>query len=123
MNVLKKTVAAIMLAFAFALPAVAANPVDINSADARTLAENLHGVGLGKAEAIVAYRTAHGPFKNAGQLSRVKGIGPKTIAKNRDVIMIGKPVPERVDSKLQDATPMAGQRRIDGRRPILRADS
>ncbi|MGA9341925.1 MAG: ComEA family DNA-binding protein [Rhodanobacteraceae bacterium] len=122
MNFLQKTIVALTLAFACMLPAVAANPVDINSADAKTLAENLHGVGLGKAEAIVAYRTAHGPFKNAGQLSRVKGIGPKTIAKNRDVIMIGKSTPERVDNH-ESELPVAGQRRSDERRPILRADS
>jgi competence protein ComEA len=73
---------------AFAVPAAAFAQVDINNADAKTLAESLDGVGLVKAEAIVAYREAHGPFRHAEDLKRVKGIGAKTIDANRDAIVI-----------------------------------
>ena len=62
--------------------------VDINHADARTLAESLDGVGLVKAEAIVAYRNAHGPFRTPEELTRVQGIGAKTVEANRDAIVI-----------------------------------
>lgn len=62
--------------------------VDINHADARTLAESLDGVGLVKAEAIVAYRNAHGPFRKPEDLARVQGIGAKTVEANRDAIVI-----------------------------------
>jgi competence protein ComEA len=62
--------------------------VDINHADARTLAESLDGVGLVKAEAIVAYRNAHGPFRKPEDLTRVRGIGAKTVEANRDAIVI-----------------------------------
>ena len=73
---------------ALALPAPAFAQVDINSADAKTLAESLDGIGLVKAEAIVAYREQHGPFRRAEDLKQVKGIGSKTLDANRDAIVI-----------------------------------
>ena len=63
--------------------------VDINTADAATLAAALNGVGLAKAEAIVAHRKEHGPFKSPEQLAEVKGIGLKLVEKNRDRIDVG----------------------------------
>jgi competence protein ComEA len=78
------------IALAFAAPAIAATQVDINSADARTLAQSLDGVGLSKAEAIVAYRTAHGPFRSTDDLAKVDGIGPRIIEENRSSIVFGK---------------------------------
>jgi competence ComEA-like helix-hairpin-helix protein len=41
----------------------------------------LSGVGPAKAERIVAFRTAHGPFKRVADLRRVKGFGYKTLKK------------------------------------------
>lgn len=61
---------------------VHADPVNINQADAMTISKNLKGIGLKKAEAIVEYRTKHGPFKKAEDLAKVKGIGDKTVATN-----------------------------------------
>lgn len=86
---LKTVLASLVLSLALALPAFAAGPVDINSADAKTLAEGLTGVGMSKAEAIVAYRTEHGPFANASELAQVKGIGDKLVERNRDNIVVG----------------------------------
>lgn len=71
-----------------ALPGFAGAQVDINHADARTLAESLSGVGLTKAEAIVAYRNDNGPFERIEDLAKVKGIGVKTIEANREAIVI-----------------------------------
>lgn len=85
---LSKTLSALVLTLAFALPALAATPVDVNHADANTIAQSLDGVGLGKAQAIVAYRDAHGPFKHAEDLEQVKGIGPATLARNHDAIKL-----------------------------------
>jgi competence protein ComEA len=82
-----------ILAFAQAVPAFGATQVDINSADAKTLAQALDGVGLVKAEAIVAYRNAHGPFESVDDLAKVKGIGPRIIEENREAIVFGKPAP------------------------------
>jgi competence protein ComEA len=45
-------------------------------------------VGLAKAEAIVEYRQKHGPFKNADELSLVKGIGERTVEINRSDIKV-----------------------------------
>ena len=67
----------------------AGNPVDINTADAVTLAEAIKGVGPAKAQAIVAYREKHGPFKSVDDLTLVSGIGTKTIENNRDNLTVG----------------------------------
>ena len=64
------------------------NSVNINTADAATLARVLDGVGLKKAEAIVAHREAHGRFDSAEDLARVKGIGEATVRRNADKIRI-----------------------------------
>ncbi len=62
--------------FAYAEPAV----VNINTADVATLA-SLNGIGQSKAEAIVAYREANGPFQSPEELANVKGIGSRTVEK------------------------------------------
>lgn len=74
-----------------ALPALAWAQVDLNRADAKMLAEAMTGVGLIKAEAIVAYRNAHGPFRSIDDLAKVKGIGAKTIAANRGAVVVIPP--------------------------------
>jgi competence protein ComEA len=84
-----------------ALPLVAlADPVNINTADAATLDRALKGVGPARAEAIVAYRKAHGPFKSIEELALVEGIGRRVIDDNREQLRVGtgaKPiVPKKV---------------------------
>ena len=72
------------------LPIVAmAGPVDINTANAETISAELKGIGLSKAKAIVEYRKKHGPFKNPGDLSLVKGIGERTVELNKADIKVG----------------------------------
>lgn len=68
--------------------ASAPRAVNINTADAATLAAALKGVGNAKAEAIIAHRKQHGPFKSAEQLAEVKGIGNSLVARNRDRIVV-----------------------------------
>jgi competence protein ComEA len=65
-----------------------AGPVDINKADAATIAKELNGIGLSRAEAIVAYREKNGSFKSADDLRKVKGIGAKTLERNRANIRV-----------------------------------
>ena len=65
-----------------------AGPVNVNTADAATLAKELKGVGPKLADAIVEYRQKHGPFKSADELALVKGIGAAAIAKNREFIRV-----------------------------------
>lgn len=66
-----------------------AEPVDINTADQQTLAEAIKGVGEKRAEAIIAYRDSHGPFKSVDELTLVKGIGLKIVEKNRENLVVG----------------------------------
>lgn len=68
--------------------ALASTPVNINTADAATLAQSLDGVGMAKAQAIVAWREANGAFESAEQLTEVKGIGASLIDRNRDAIQV-----------------------------------
>lgn len=64
--------------------------VDINTADAPTLAQEINGVGPDRAEAIVAYREKHGSFGSVEDLALVKGIGAKIVTKNKDTLSVGK---------------------------------
>ena len=84
-----KTSVRILAVLAVCMPFWAfAGPVDINTADAQTISEELEGVGLTKAQAIVDYRKKHGPFKSPEDLSLVKGIGDRTVELNRRNIKV-----------------------------------
>ena len=65
-----------------------AGPVNINTADAATLAAELTGVGPALAEAIVRDRAEHGNFDSPEALTRVKGIGERIVEMNRENIRI-----------------------------------
>jgi len=65
-----------------------AQPVDINKANAQEISDALKGVGLKKADAIVKYRQQHGAFSSVDELANVKGIGEKTIKKNKKNIYL-----------------------------------
>ncbi|MGB5580935.1 MAG: helix-hairpin-helix domain-containing protein, partial [Woeseia sp.] len=65
-----------------------AGPVNVNTANAEAISAELQGVGLSKAQAIVAYRNAHGPFKSVDDLALVKGIGARTVEINRKNIVV-----------------------------------
>ena len=67
-----------------------ASPVNINTADAQALSKNIKGIGLKKAQAIVAYREANGEFKKIEDLKKVKGIGNKLLEKNIGTIIVEK---------------------------------
>lgn len=78
---------AVALAAPFALHA--GQTVDINNADAETLAKVIDGIGMTKAQAIVDYRKANGPFQSVEGLAAVKGIGERTVERNRDRLSVG----------------------------------
>ncbi len=81
----------VLLALAVALGARAEEEarVDINTADAETIARVLVGVGQTKAEAIVAYREENGRFEDPEELARVRGIGEATVKRNESRILLG----------------------------------
>jgi competence protein ComEA len=80
-----------VLAFACGALSAAAGPVNINTADAAKLANELQGVGPALAEAIVADRQANGNFPNAEALTRVKGIGARIVEINKVNILVADP--------------------------------
>ena len=89
MNTLAKLIKSLLLAFAI----LASNPVlaeklNINTADAATIAAELNGVGESRAKEIVKYREQVGKFKTIEELENISGIGMKTIEKNRDKISL-----------------------------------
>jgi competence protein ComEA len=85
--------AALLLAFTLATAArsFAAEEhqkVNLNSASAQELTA-LRGIGEKTAQAIVAYRESHGPFKSVEELVEVKGIGEKLMTSLRDQVTVG----------------------------------
>ncbi|MWV45330.1 competence protein ComEA [Paenibacillus sp. HJL G12] len=58
----------------------AARKINVNTAQAAELM-NLPGIGAKKAQAIIEYRTQHGPFQKVSDLDKVKGIGAKVLEK------------------------------------------
>ena len=62
-------------------------PVDINRAGTTALVA-LPGIGASRAEAIVADRSANGPFASVDDLTRVRGIGPATVDDLRPFVAV-----------------------------------
>lgn len=87
---MKKLLAvAAALALFGATSAFAGDAVDINTADAQTLAATIKGVGTKKAEAIIAYRDKHGPFKSVDGLAQVRGVSARMIEASRSDLSVG----------------------------------
>ena len=84
---MKKILTLLMISL-FSLAAWAAEPVNVNSANAEQIAESLKGIGLSKAQAIVDYREKNGLFIHVDELVNVKGIGIRTIDQNRGMILL-----------------------------------
>ena len=61
--------------------------ININTATVKELV-NLKRIGPKYAERIVQYREANGPFVKVEDIVMVKGIGPKTLKVNRDMITV-----------------------------------
>ncbi|MDQ0718921.1 competence protein ComEA [Paenibacillus sp. W4I10] len=61
--------------------------IDVNTASVSKLTE-LPGIGEKKAQAIVDYRNAHGPYAKVSDLTKVKGIGMKMLEKMAPYVQI-----------------------------------
>lgn len=62
--------------------------VNVNEADAASIANTLVGVGISRAQAIVDYREQYGRFYSAEELTAVKGVGQSTVERNLSRISI-----------------------------------
>jgi len=62
--------------------------LDLNTASAAQL-EELPGIGPSRAQAILAFREAHGGFTQVSQLMRIKGIGRAMLRKLRAFVTVG----------------------------------
>ena len=61
--------------------------ININRATEAELVA-LNGIGSSKAQAIILYREMFGGFKTVDELTKVKGIGAKTLEKNRQRLSV-----------------------------------
>ncbi len=91
---IRKTIAVLGLLATMALAGSTAaakqapsSPVNINTASIEQLME-VPGIGASKAQAIVDYRSGS-PFKSTTELSNVKGIGEKLLAKITPYVTTG----------------------------------
>lgn len=96
----------LVLLFGASLPAICGQGViNINTASAEQLMM-LPGIGEKTANAIIAYRQAHGNFKTVDELARVKGIGMKKVNSLRPNLSVQGPntyIPDQRQSKPQPA--------------------
>ena len=99
MNLMKAMQTLVLAATFLALPAFAGHPVNVNQADAAELSAALDGVGMSKAAAIIQYRDQNGPFKHADEMVNVKGIGLRTVEKNREYIQLGGESGEQTEDR------------------------
>lgn len=104
---LRRGLCAVLVAFAamsFSSQALSEDTVpiepailNINTADAETIASLLNGIGEIRAQAIVSYRLKHGNFLHIDELQDVPGIGEVTF--------------ERIKSKLSITSPTLSEKR------------
>jgi competence protein ComEA len=84
-----KSLIVAVLALLMAVSVSVSMAANVNTDDAATIAKDLKGVGVKKAELIVAGRS-DGDYKDGADLaSRVKGIGDMTVEKNADMLDFG----------------------------------
>ena len=118
----------LLLAFGVPLFALIAPPswaqgVDLNTADVATLSRELSGIGESRARAIIEHRQRHGPFRSVDELALIRGIGPKTIERNRARIRLVVPpgLTERSGEGVRSGkAPSAGRSGTRSGPPIVR---
>jgi competence ComEA-like helix-hairpin-helix protein len=65
-------------------------PVDLNTADVSEF-DALPGIGAVRAQAIVSYRQANGPFRAVQELARVPGFGPAALGRLQGRLRVSGP--------------------------------
>lgn len=84
-----------------------AGPVNINTADAATIAKELKGIGPAKARAIVEHRQQHGAFRSLDELALIKGIGQKLVDQNRADLRLDRAAGPATAAPVSAAKPAA----------------
>jgi competence protein ComEA len=98
----------LVLALLFALSSGAAfGVVNLNTASKDELVA-LSGIGPVKAQAILDYRAAHGPFKSVEELKDIKGIGPKQFEKLKPEVTVAGAVAKGGSTPAKAETPARG---------------
>ena len=114
-----KTIKVLLMSAILGLSTAALAVVDINAANQEEL-QTLKGIGAKKAADIIAYREAHGGFKNVEELLNVKGVGKATLEKLRSEIVVAgdkgvavesKPNPQELKIKAEKQIKRQRQRR------------
>lgn len=106
----------------FASPAILAEMVNLNKADAATLQANLKGVGEKKAQAIVAYRQENGEFKSIEEIMEVKGIGEGIFKKIKDDLSLTKGATVSTDKTAAKAADSAAKPETADKKAVKPAD-
>lgn len=70
----------------------------------------LPGIGPAKAQAIIDYRTAHGPFKSVEELKDVKGIGAKRFEKLKPELTVTATAPKPGSAAKADTATARGSK-------------
>jgi competence protein ComEA len=78
---------AMVMVFCGSIQAENTGKINLNKATVEELSQ-LKGIGMKYAERIVQYRDKNGPFKNVEDILNVQGIGPRTLEKNKDRIIV-----------------------------------
>jgi competence ComEA-like helix-hairpin-helix protein len=94
-GMLTRTGAIVLMGWLLACAATTARgeTVDLNTADAETLARVLNGVGIVVAQEIVSFREANGPFARVDDLVLVRGIGEALLERNRASMTVNSETP------------------------------
>ncbi|MFB6279577.1 MAG: ComEA family DNA-binding protein [Salinibacter sp.] len=71
-------------------PPSAENPLNVNTASLDAL-QALPGIGPALSKRIEAYRSSQRPFQHVDELTRVSGIGPKTLETLRPMVQVKAP--------------------------------
>jgi competence protein ComEA len=111
MNKLLSALAALLVSVVVSSAALAA--VNLNTASKDELVA-LPGIGPAKAQAIIDYRTTHGPFKAVEDVRKVKGIGEKLFLQIKPELAVSG------SAKVAAAAPIAGKQEV---KPTARAEA
>ena len=101
----------LILGMSFSYVAQAKNMVNINTANAAQLS-TLDLIGIKRAADIISFREENGSFKFIEEITKVKGVGVKTLERNRDRLTVGEEkLIEKTETKPAEKTEESKKRK------------